>query len=385
MLPDIATVEIASIVLTGAMAIFLAWTWYANQLSNALIWWAGAYALAAAGTLLVFHDRGSWMSAGLLLYDLLHISAAFALWFGFRAFNGHPVRLPALVIVCVLYALAAEALIALTGYSHRAFIDAALIIVIGLSLMSIGEVVVGQKGGVSWRTLASAILIGHCVALGVRILIDIEGPIPGGLSSEYALRTALVIEPLVLPVLLGYILLALVFERRNADTASIAERDALTGLLNRRGLKTWLDSGRHNPPLAVVAFDLDHFKSVNDTHGHAVGDGVLQEVAERINNQIRAGDAFARIGGEEFVVLMPATGTQGAMSLAERMRMSLEESRLQVGDVPVAITGSFGVFVTNMFSGELVEAALTAADEALYAAKRSGRNRVELAEDRALA
>lgn len=374
---DALTIEVATITLSGAMALFLAWTWFAQKLSNALVWWSASYALAAAATLLILMDKQQNIPHGLNIEDVLHISSAFFLWFGFRSFNGQRVFILPMVAVCAVYVTAVEFAVDATSLSRQAFIDMALIIVIGLSVLSISEVVTSRRAGNGWRRLATMILIGHSAVLFVRVLLDDRPYLDMG-GFTYALEAGLIIEPAVMPVLLGYTLLALAFERRNAATETMAERDALTGTLNRRGLHSWLAAGRHEVPLSVIVFDIDHFKRINDTHGHAVGDGVLEQVAARITSEIRGGDAFARIGGEEFVVLIPGTGEQGARVLAERMRVALCETPLTVGDVSLSVTSSFGVHVISSASMDEVDQAISLADEALYAAKRGGRNRVEL-------
>lgn len=157
----------------------------------------------------------------------------------------------------------------------------------------------------------------------------------------------------------------------------LATLDELTGLGNRRGLNEHLthalsQSDRQQSDLTLVAIDIDHFKSVNDTHGHDVGDKVLQRVAGAISRVIRAGDYAFRQGGEELSVVAVTT-FKGAAILAEKLRHAVEDSA-QPGDVPVTI--SLGVSMARL--GDSIEKLSKRADEALYAAKNNGRNRVEL-------
>ena len=126
----------------------------------------------------------------------------------------------------------------------------------------------------------------------------------------------------------------------------------------------------------MVALDIDHFKQVNDGHGHAAGDAALQAVARTCQSLLRTGDTFARLGGEEFVVLLPSTDLGAAVKLAERLRASIAAIELQACDQVLTITASFGCAVTADPSTTLTEL-LTAADALLYVAKRNGRNRVE--------
>jgi diguanylate cyclase (GGDEF)-like protein len=164
-----------------------------------------------------------------------------------------------------------------------------------------------------------------------------------------------------------------------ARLAELAERDGLTGLLNHRAFHERLaqelaGAVRNHSALALLVIDLDRFKRINDTHGHLVGDAVLQAVTETIQGAARAGDVAARVGGEEFCLLLPATDLTGAQALGERIRSA-------VGDIerPSRITVSIGISVypsdamtaANLFDG---------ADRAMYRAKGGGRNRVCVAD-----
>ena len=128
---------------------------------------------------------------------------------------------------------------------------------------------------------------------------------------------------------------------------------------------------------AVMMFDIDHFKQVNDRWGHPAGDDVLRELSERTLRQVRSVDLAARIGGEEFVVVMPETNLAGAAVVADRLRLAVADQpfTLQGYDQKLPVTVSIGVAVTNS-SSESLEALLKRADDALYAAKNGGRNRV---------
>lgn len=165
--------------------------------------------------------------------------------------------------------------------------------------------------------------------------------------------------------------------------------DPLTGLFNRRYITAELDlliekQGEDAGPWAVILLDIDHFKRVNDTHGHAVGDRVLREVAQLLRANLRKGDLLARIGGEEFLVVLPGTTCEKARLAAERLRSLVAGSPIEVtraaADISLRITLSAGV-ADGGGMGEgarTVDQLLERADRALYAAKASGRNRVSV-------
>jgi diguanylate cyclase (GGDEF)-like protein len=166
----------------------------------------------------------------------------------------------------------------------------------------------------------------------------------------------------------------------NAQLEELALTDALTGLLNRRALvdlarKEIGHSQRQGRPLAVMMIDIDHFKSINDRYGHHAGDTVLRQAAAVIKRVIRAGDTPVRYGGEEFVVLAPETDQQGALDLAERIRQALRSEAIEADQGTVTITASCGVTVRGEDDQD-PEQLLRRADEALYAAKLAGRDRV---------
>jgi diguanylate cyclase (GGDEF)-like protein len=157
--------------------------------------------------------------------------------------------------------------------------------------------------------------------------------------------------------------------------------DALTGCLNRRALETrlsreWRHAKRRNATLAVLAIDVDHFKQINDTHGHPVGDQVLQELGEIMRRTARETDTVARLGGDEFVVLLPDTGWQGAMTFAERLRRNVDDHQFGEGPVYIPITVSVGVALARGTDPIAPEALLEASDRSLYKAKSGGRNRI---------
>ncbi|MEW6071012.1 MAG: diguanylate cyclase [Planctomycetota bacterium] len=158
--------------------------------------------------------------------------------------------------------------------------------------------------------------------------------------------------------------------------------DALTELNNRRyAMKRlemeWANSTRSGAPFSVIMLDIDNFKAVNDSHGHDVGDTVLHRTAMAIKRSLRRGDTPARIGGEEFLVLCPHTNAEGAGHVAERIRQAVEENAIETDSLDLHVTVSLGV-ATREAGIDSVSTLLKAADEAVYDAKRAGRNRVAM-------
>ena len=157
--------------------------------------------------------------------------------------------------------------------------------------------------------------------------------------------------------------------------------DMLTGVLSRRAFteaarRDFALAQRQHSSIACIAFDIDHFKSINDTVGHSGGDSILQSVAEHCANTLRETDVFGRIGGEEFALLVHA-GRNGALETAERLRATIERMRVQHGDITLQATASFGIALLDSTAPKL-ETLIERADAAMYRSKQAGRNRCTL-------
>ena len=161
-----------------------------------------------------------------------------------------------------------------------------------------------------------------------------------------------------------------------------ASHDALTGLLNRKAIieslkRELLRADRRTAPLGVIIADLDHFKRINDSHGHLAGDVVLKEVAALMTKSVRPYDSAGRYGGEEFLIVCPACDAECAHGVAERIRCLLSATPLVTTEGVFNVTMSLGVAAVNG-GGHDADSITRAVDQALYRAKEFGRNRVEL-------
>ena len=165
----------------------------------------------------------------------------------------------------------------------------------------------------------------------------------------------------------------------------LATRDPLTGLRNRREFERlladeWQRCARFQRPFALVVADIDHFKKVNDTHGHQAGDAVLKHVANLLAGQLRTVDHLARVGGEEFAIIMVETGAKDALETIQRLLALLAESPCALPDSAESVTVTISAGIAMMpEDADTTQALFEAADKALYSAKRTGRNRVVMA------
>jgi diguanylate cyclase (GGDEF)-like protein len=204
----------------------------------------------------------------------------------------------------------------------------------------------------------------------------------------------LLISALMVLAMFGLVRMLNELNKTEAELRLLATTDELTGLLNRRQLLLELDAEirraqRGGRPLSVLMLDIDHFKSVNDQYGHTVGDEVLVKATVRCRQQLRSIDLLGRIGGEEFVVVLPDADADEALVAAERLRQSLAQTPLDTSAGPLTITISIGS--VTMQPGavaranhapeppEIMQQLLKDADDAMYVAKREGRNCVRVA------
>ena len=256
-----------------------------------------------------------------------------------------------------------------------------------------------RDGEVYFRYMAPLVTEQSCLACHAQQGYK-EGDIRGGISvTSSATETAGKIKEsrlflifaaiLIISLILAIIYLvarSFITDLRTAETklVEMATQDFLTGLLNRRETFRRLDeelqrSRRLATPFSVLLLDLDHFKQVNDVHGHSAGDLVLQAVAAALRQGVRPYDLCCRYGGEEFLVILPETALEDAAGIAERLRRDIENLKITAAkETALQITASIGA--AALLGHETIDQLIARADEAMYNAKSTGRNRVCLAE-----
>lgn len=231
-------------------------------------------------------------------------------------------------------------------------------------------------GLTAYRRIAATVLLINSLFLLVRLAYATQASTLTTPFVQDAFQILFYLLSMVFVFVLALSLALLMFRGKEVELQWLVQHDPLTGLFNRRSLnehaaREVAHCRRYGTPLAFVVFDIDHFKKINDTLGHASGDVVICEVARFTSLALRGSDCAFRLGGEEFLALLPHTGLDGAVVVAERLRTALAE-RVRADDRPV--TASFGV--TELGKDEDWMHALRRADQALYRAKHGGRNRV---------
>ena len=234
-----------------------------------------------------------------------------------------------------------------------------------------------------WEMAFFAILIGGiCVLNAIKCVKVLEGGLDA-LQMDSHFQMVFYIYMSSLATVVPPSIVWLVLRRLTDDLSHMAARDPMTQLLNRRGLSEALDryfNLRQATPAFLMLLDVDHFKRINDTHGHQIGDAVLCRVAEVLCTAVRRGDLTGRIGGEEFVAICTGSDGAGVLQLAERVRKAVENQTIEISgsDQPLRCTVTIGVSGDFSSLPEL-EGAMRSADAALYRGKAAGRNRVESA------
>jgi diguanylate cyclase (GGDEF)-like protein len=266
---------------------------------------------------------------------------------------------------------------------HGRFIWGGLIY--GLQLVLIGHALISDRdtrAGQAWR-----LLFGGVVLLVLLLLLRAIAALAG--HSDFAQpQNTLELQPIQLIAFIatmstallgsfGFVLL--VKERTDREIMHLAMTDSLTQIPNRRALMDYAERSlarRTGLPMALLMIDADHFKLINDTHGHQTGDDVLRKIASLLSARLRGHDLLGRYGGEEFMVIAPETGTESALALAESLRSIIVSTPFSTADGEITLSISIGISNCPAAARRGLGDMLTEADAALYEAKQTGRNKV---------
>ena len=380
---DVNTLFMVTIYVEAILGLLLLFAWAQNMAIRAVAWWGFAH-LIRASSVVLFGMYGS--APELITIDLANalLFTAFAIsWTGARVFDGRPVEPVYLVTGAVLWLLVCRLPVLADAIEMRAMIASG--IVTAYTWLTAYEFWRGRGEALVSRWPAIFMLFAHGALFLLRTpLVSVLpwSPTNNNIFGSVWL-TVLSFEALLFTISIAFILLAMAKERTELRHRTAAMVDPLTGIANRRAFlhEAGGIAKRHagNPrPTAVLLIDLDHFKSINDRFGHALGDRVLEIFAATTLESLRATDLVGRIGGEEFAAVIYDTNSEKALAVAERIRDSFAKAAQEVDGRPVCATVSIGVVYCD---GPVLDIAelLAQADQALYFAKENGRNRVEVA------
>ena len=379
---DVNTLFMVTIYVEAILGLLLLFAWAQNMAIRAVAWWGFAHLIRAASVVL-FGMYGT--APDLISIDLANalLFTAFAVtWTGARVFDGRPVEPVYLVTGAVLWLLVARLPVLSDAVDVRALIAAGIIT--SYTWLTAYEFWRGRSEQLVSRWPAIFMLFAHGALFLLRTpLVAMLPWTPNNNVFGSVWLTVLSFEALLFTISIAFILLAMAKERTELRHRTAAMVDPLTGIANRRAfLHDAAILAKHHSarphPTAVLLIDLDHFKSINDRFGHALGDHVLELFTDTTRQSIRSSDLFGRLGGEEFAAILYDTSRDKAVAAAERIRESFAQASQEVDGRPVCATVSIGLVHCQEVVLDVPEL-LAQADQALYLAKERGRNRVEVA------
>jgi diguanylate cyclase (GGDEF)-like protein len=379
---DVNTLFTVTIYVEAILGLLLLFAWAQNTAIQGVCWWGFAH-LVRASSVVLFGMYGT--APDIVTIDLANalLFTAFAVtWTGARVFDGRPVEPVYLVTGAVLWLLICRLPVLADATAVRALIASGIIT--AYTWLTAYEFWRGRSEQLVSRWPAIFMLFAHgsLYLLRTPLIALLPSAADNSMYGSVWL-TVLSFEALLFTISVAFILLAMAKERTELRHRNAAMLDPLTGIANRRSFlqDAGLLAKRHraNPrPTAVLLIDLDHFKSINDRFGHALGDRVLEMFTETARKSVRASDLIGRLGGEEFAAMLYDTTRDKAVAVAERIRESFAAAAKEIEGRPLCATVSIGLAYCEQSAIDVPEM-LAQSDQALYFAKEHGRNRVEVA------
>jgi diguanylate cyclase (GGDEF)-like protein len=379
---DVNTLFMVTIYVEAILGLLLLFAWAQNTAIQAVCWWGFAH-LIRASSVVLFGMYGTVPDiVSIDLANALLFTAFAVTWTGARVFDGRPVEPVYLVTGAVLWLLICRLPVLADALPLRALIASGIIT--AYTWLTAYEFWRGRSEQLVSRWPAIFMLFAHGSLYLLRTPLIAVLPTAADNSMYGSVwLTVLSFEALLFTISVAFILLAMAKERTELRHRNAAMLDPLTGIANRRSFlqDAGLLAKRHraNPrPTAVLLIDLDHFKSINDRFGHALGDRVLEMFTETARKSVRASDLLGRLGGEEFAAILYDTTRDKAVAVAERIRESFAAAAKEIEGRPLCATVSIGLAYCELSAIDVPEM-LAQSDQALYFAKEHGRNRVEVA------
>ncbi len=374
---DGPTLAFVSVCIVALLGLFLILAWLQQRDMRALAWWGSAY-LIGASSLALWAAPNQWVALPREVPFAMIFVACGMIWNGVRLFRGRSVLPAASFAGAVAWLVLCQFPLFAAGGTARTVLG--VLVVATYTFFIALELSRERRKAQQSRVAAIVVPCLHAaiflMPLGIRALM------PQEIASSWV--TVLVLETVLYAVGTAFIVLLMVKDHHVNFYRHAALTDHLTGLLNRRAflenaLKLCARQAERSKPVTLMMFDLDHFKSINDRFGHAVGDEALRVFSDTIRKSMRTSDVIGRLGGEEFAAIVPEPMNL-ATPIAERVRANFEITGKVIAEQAVGGTVSIGAatatdVVTN------IDALIARADAALYRAKGDGRNRLRTAEN----
>ncbi|MCC6779732.1 MAG: GGDEF domain-containing protein [Hyphomicrobiales bacterium] len=378
---DVGTLSVVTVFVTALLGSLLVFAGLQTRHIRALRWWGAAQILGSFG-LGLLALRGK--APDLLVIELGNAVVLLAyglLWAGARLFDGRRVLLPAIVLAPIVWLLACRLPIFAHGVNLRIVVQSGL--AAALTIATAGEIWRGRAEPLMSRKPAVVVLLGYSALVLGRIPATYVSPfLDAGQLLDGPVFALLAFAGLLFTLVMSFLLLNLTKERTELQHKINASVDPLSGVANRRaflegGRALVAQQAREHAPVAVLLFDLDRFKEINDHMGHAAGDRVLQTFAASATSTLGTDALLGRIGGEEFAALTPVGDMGEAYAIADRVRRNFAAASAQYAHGDLRPSVSVGVTLGIDDEQADLDRLLEEADLALYRAKANGRNRVE--------
>jgi diguanylate cyclase (GGDEF)-like protein len=372
---DTPTLITLATCMTGLLGVLLLAVWFQERTIRALAWWGAAYLMGGSAVAM-------WSAQGMVLAvtpevpNALLFVACGVIWSGARLFHGRRVMPAALLAGCLVWLMAVQFPDFVASNAARVVLSS--LIIASYIFLTFLELRCERRRPVasSWFAIGVPALHGAVFLSPIALTLFVP---PGSYADGWF--TLFALEVLLYVIGTAFIVVVMAKERVTLTYKTAAMTDALTGLFNRRAFyetaeKLIAQQARKRASVSVLAFDLDRFKSINDRFGHSGGDDALQLFAKIAKASLRTTDVVGRLGGEEFVAILPATAAEAAI-VGERVRAAFEAAGVQIAGRAMAATVSIGVAAAQAPAS--VDQLIARADAALYRAKEGGRNRVTIA------
>lgn len=375
---DTQTLFTVTTCIAGLLGLFLVSVWLQERSVRALAWWGAAYLMGASAV-------GLWGTQGTTpliaispeIPNALLFTSAGMIWSGARLFHGRPVLPGALFAGATLWVFAMQFPAFVQSMHLRVLLSS--IVIAAYAFFTALELRYERRKTQQSPWSTGFVPLFHAAMFLSPLPLSLF--LPAGMSND-GLFALFALQTLLYVVGTAFIVVVMAKEQVATIHKTAAMTDPLTGLFNRRAFndaayKMMAQRGRRGQQVAVIAFDLDHFKSINDRFGHAVGDDALKLFAQTASGNMRVTDVVGRLGGEEFAAIIPG-GISDAHIVAERVRAAFQNNAVVISGHAMNATVSIGI--ADAVRPASLDALMERADAALYRAKSGGRNRVVAAE-----
>jgi diguanylate cyclase (GGDEF)-like protein len=374
---DVPTLAFVAVCIAALLGLLLLFAWLQQRNVRALAWWGSAY-LIGASSIALWAAPAPLFAIPKEFAQALTFLACGMIWNGVRLFHGRPLLPTAAFIGAFVWIVLCQLPAFAEGNNERIALGA--VVVAAYTFFIAYEL--RRERRKSLQSHIASVLV-PCVHAAIFLMpLGMQAFLPAAYAASWL--NVFTLESLLYAVGTAFIVLLMVKDNDVDLYRSAASTDPLTGLLNRRAflesaLRLCARQGERGQPVTMLMLDLDHFKSINDRFGHAIGDEVLRVFANVARSNMRGSDLVGRLGGEEFAVIV-AEPMEFAGRIGERLRASFETAGIQIGDHAIGATVSIGAAASHEPVTDIA-ALIARADAALYRAKHAGRNRLHAADD----